>query len=140
MQISEQHPLQQRHAWNKISKEGQGFSPTLFDIIFIDKYRHYLNNRSFINMFAFINTNTLTLYPQFQFQKDQPFSLQITTIQSTTSSFQMGEVSVSINMYNSTFKKIIFDPLTPPSDIHGAGGCSESTKGMLKQMLLSVVL
>lgn len=71
---------------------------------------HYLNNRSFINMFAFIEKNTSTLYLQFQFQTDQPFSLQITTIQSTTWSFQMGEVSISINMYNSTFKKIFFDP------------------------------
>lgn len=72
-------------------------------------------------MFAFINKNTLTLYLQFQFQTDQPFSLQITTIQSTTWSFQMREVSVSINMYNSTLKKNIFDPLTPPNNIHGAG-------------------
>lgn len=71
---------------------------------------HYLNNCSFINMFAFVNKNTLTLYLQFQnssFRKINLFSLslQITTIQLTTSSFQMGEVSVSINMYKSTFKK-----------------------------------
>jgi len=69
---------------------------------------HYLNNDSFINMLAFVNKNTLTLNLQFQFQKDQPslsLSHQITTIQPTTLSFQMREVSVGINMYKSTLKK-----------------------------------